>query len=179
MNTNYIEAMKILEANINLIDCNQFSELYSKLKPHFTYIITEKLLEAEINPLNYINYIPAYYLAYTNRINFKIPDNIRSISPCAFLGSNLESIIIPEGVTFICPKAFEDCSELKSLSLPNSLRAIATNAFRNCHSLKDITYNGTIEEWKKIVVSITAFVTSINDYKAVQCIDGPITLRTS
>lgn len=182
MRSNYTASIKFIEDNIELIEHNDFSELYTILEsqpPVYSSIITEKLYEAGIDPLIYLNRIPLYYLAYTKRTSFEIPNNIISISQCAFLQSNLETIIIPEGVTFIGSQSFQDCSELKSLSLPNSLRAIATNAFRNCYSLKNITYNGIIEEWKKIVVSITAFATSRDDYKAVKCIDGYYTLRTS
>ncbi len=182
MRNNYTAAIKFIEDNIELIENNDFSILYSKLKsqpPAYISIITEKLYEAGIDPLQYLDHIPLYYLLYTKRDSFVIPNHINSISQSAFLGSQLKSIIIPEGVTFIGSQSFQDCSELKSLSLPSSLKSIATNAFRNCHSLKDITYNGTRDEWNKLIISITAFSTSIDDYKAVQCKDGPITLRTS
>ena len=182
MRSNYTASIKFIEDNIELIENNDFSELYTILKsqpPAYSSIITEKLYEAGIDPLIYLNHIPLYYLAYTKRTSFEIPKNITSISQCAFLQSNLETIIIPEGITFIGSQSFQDCSELKSLSLPNSLKSIATNAFRNCHSLKDITYNGTKEEWQQMIISITAFTTSVTDYKAVRCKDGPITLRTS
>ena len=55
----------------------------------------------------------------------------------AFEGcSSLESIFIPEGVTWIGEQAFKGCKYLKSIYIPDSVTKIGENAFSGCSSLK-------------------------------------------
>ncbi len=65
---------------------------------------------------------------------------------------NIETIIIPEGVTTIGARAFCYCEGLKNIEIPFSVVSIGEEAFLNCFELKTITiYNdeGTIsgEPW--------------------------------
>ena len=53
--------------------------------------------------------------------------------------SNLETLILEEGVEEISEKAFRVCSALKNVKLPKSLTTIGTFAFYNCTSLTEIT----------------------------------------
>ncbi len=48
---------------------------------------------------------------------------VRRISREAFAESDIESIVIPEGVEIIVHDAFEGCKKLKNLTLPQSLRS--------------------------------------------------------
>ena len=55
-----------------------------------------------------------------------------------FYGSkSLKKLILPEGVTLIDEKCFEDCNQLESIKLPNSLNNIGGYAFLRC-GLKEI-----------------------------------------
>ncbi|MGM9535047.1 MAG: leucine-rich repeat protein, partial [Intestinibacter sp.] len=47
-------------------------------------------------------------------------------------GGNLNSIVIPEGVTFIGYDAFKNCEKLESISMPKSITDIGDSAFKNC-----------------------------------------------
>ena len=49
------------------------------------------------------------------------------------------NVIIPEGVTTIGIRAFEDCTSLAAISLPRGLTSIGNVAFSNCRSLASIT----------------------------------------
>ena len=60
MRSNYTASIKFIEDNIELIENNDFSELYNRLDckpPAYSSIITEKLYEAGIDPLFYLNRI--------------------------------------------------------------------------------------------------------------------------
>ncbi len=53
--------------------------------------------------------------------------------------NNLESVILPEGLTEIADNAFNGLQKLKSVQLPSTLKIIGRNAFRNCSALENIT----------------------------------------
>lgn len=53
--------------------------------------------------------------------------------------SNLNSVIVSEGIEVIGYLAFKDCYNMKSITLPNSLKRISSRAFKNCSSLTSIT----------------------------------------
>ena len=52
--------------------------------------------------------------------------------------TSLQSIYIPESITYIDRAAFVDCSSLQSISIPNSVTSIRNCAFTNCSSLQSI-----------------------------------------
>ena len=61
------------------------------------------------------------------------------IQVCGVTDKDIIDVIIPEGVTTIEKKAFENCRELKSITLPDSLLEIQEYAFSDCTSLESIT----------------------------------------
>ena len=85
--------------------------------------------------------------ALSNRYALKrinIPETIESIGVCAFRGSGLTSVEIPDKVTIIDDAAFALCENLSSIKLPNSLEIIGEEAFESCRSLNSISIpNGT------------------------------------
>jgi len=60
------------------------------------------------------------------------------ISSYAFSGSEITSVVIPEGVTDIEGWAFQNSANLTSVTLPQSLQRIGAGAFKNCTSLTDV-----------------------------------------
>ena len=52
--------------------------------------------------------------------------------------TDLKSVIIPEGVTYIGQDAFSSCSGLKSVSIPGSVETIGYCAFEHCTALTSI-----------------------------------------
>lgn len=75
---------------------------------------------------------------------FKVPDGVTELGDgifAAFMGSELTSITIPEGVTEVY--TFASCRNLTSITLPESVQAVRertnTPVFRDCTSLTSIT----------------------------------------
>lgn len=64
---------------------------------------------------------------------------------------NLISVTIPDTVTTIYKEAFAYCSNLQNITLPNSIEMIYYRAFRDCNNLKNMYYEGTADEWVKII----------------------------
>lgn len=72
----------------------------------------------------------------------KVGENVEVIkigAQAARNRTNLNSIILPEGISVIEDSAFENCSYLQSVTLPANLVAIGSSAFKDCGSLASIT----------------------------------------
>ena len=143
---------EFIEENIDLIEENTtkaWEEIYRR------YINTSKLngelttifLSANINPLDYLDFIPDYYLYQADISAFTIPKSIKDIGICAFTGSMIEDISVPEGVTIIDDYAFDNCIYLQHVELPKSLKTMGSKVFGNCSNLKEIHYSGSKEDW--------------------------------
>ena len=171
---------KFIEKHADLIKNEDFESLYSKSFKELysdTGKLTEALLNAGINPLDYLTEIPAYYLhqissvskvvvpdyiasiglsafsACYNLTSIVIPNSVTSIKSYAFDDcSNLTSITIPNSITLIDYKTFSDCSSLTSISIPNSVTSISSGAFSNCRSLISITIPDSVTS-----IGISAF----------------------
>ncbi len=65
-----------------------------------------------------------------------IPEGVTTIGYKAFDDcSSLSSVVIPEGVTTIEDKAFDGCSSLNSVVIPEGVTTIGDGAFCGCHKL--------------------------------------------
>ena len=73
----------------------------------------------------------------------KLPSTLISIGEGAFSGTDLKSIVIPEGITTIPRDTFNSCDQLKSIVFPEGLISIGYNAFRGC-AIKNIEFKGDI-----------------------------------
>ncbi len=111
----------------------------------------------------------SYYKVNTYNFSknyIKIPCEIRGIkvtqiSDYMFSGikdsvhkgfTNIEVIIIPDGVTSIGLCAFYGCTSLTTIEFTSSLIEIKNSAFESCYNLKKVNYNGTEEQWNEIVI---------------------------
>lgn len=126
------------------INNNDFKSVYSKaldeddsalLVPRLTGI----LIDASINPLLYMNYVPVCYAYRLNWTSVVIPDTIESIGSSAFEGcTGLTSVKIPNSVTRIGYYAFYNCTSLTNITLSDSLTHINGRAFGSCTALEGI-----------------------------------------
>ena len=192
------ELSKFIKAHVNDINNNNFAKVYEDTNDSLTPCLltsklTELFLDAGLEPLEYMQAIPANYLAYSKLTSITIPENITSIGRCAFSGcDSLTSITIPDSVTSIGSSAFENCSGLTSIVIPdsvtsidhwafqyctgltsatigNSVKSISRYAFWDCASLKDIYFNGTKDQWN-VIKKIDSGIKNCT----IHCTDGDL-----
>ena len=130
----------------------------------FANLVTLFCLEANINPLKYMDNVPANYCNLNTHFsdpddpykkyleNLVIPDNIKAIHKNAFHDcKQIRTLTISEGVETIGDSAFYGCVRLKELYLPSTLKRIGNYAFYAIPTtLLAIEYNGTVEQFKQI-----------------------------
>jgi len=75
--------------------------------------------------------------------NCQIPEGVQRIADYAFNGAKkLQSVIIPQSVTYIGANSFEDCESLKSVTIKGSPQ-INYNAFKKCPNIEAVySYSG-------------------------------------
>lgn len=66
----------------------------------------------------------------------------------------ITQLVIPEAVTIINCYTFFNCQTITSVIIPSSVEFIDHDAFLYCSNLTSIYYEGTIEEWGKMIVEI-------------------------
>lgn len=93
-------------------------------------------------------------------------------------GTDVQTLVIEEGVTAIGEKAFMKCSALETVSLPGSLAEIGAYAFWECTSLRSIALPEGITVLEQGIfnsctalqqISIPGSVTSIETFALAQC----------
>ena len=67
-----------------------------------------------------------------------------SILDYAFRDSKVESIKLPDSITFIGEGAFINCEKLKKINLPLGVKEIKKDTFSQCFSLKEVKLSGTV-----------------------------------
>lgn len=88
------------------------------------------------------------------KANIKIPSVIEDkmvvkLGTQAFRGSDVEIVIIPDGVTTIGDSTFDNCYSLTYIDIPNSVTSLSDNVFLNCKKLEYITLPNGITEIPK------------------------------
>ena len=153
---------------------NEFGTLYKKLEIH-SCELTKLLNSLGIDPLDYLDYIPKYFLNGAHVTSVNIPDNIKRIESNAFRQcSNLETIAIPNSVTNISALAFSYCTSLTSVTIPDSVTYIGDWTFRDCTDLTSINYAGTKDQWSNI--KLESGWNRQSSIKTIHCSDGDIKL---
>ncbi|MCQ2203876.1 MAG: leucine-rich repeat domain-containing protein [Bacteroidales bacterium] len=106
--------------------------------------------------------------------------DVTEIESYAFMGCDLTSITIPDGVTSIGPYAFEFCSRLTSITIPENskLTSIGVDAFYGCSRLTSITIPDGVTSIGNSAfcgcsgltsINIPDGVTSIGNYAFYKC----------
>ena len=79
------------------------------------------------------------FRGFTKLTSIDIPESISKIGNNAFRGSGLVEVSVPEGVTVIEERTFQECADLVTVSLPASVTRIAGHAaFQGCGSLRSV-----------------------------------------
>lgn len=179
----------IIESHIKDIDRNDFGPVYEAMweadfSDEYISTLTELFWQADIEPLEYLTYVPEGYASYLFKPEvLKVPGNCKYISSNAFCYSFIEELIIEEGCEEIFNFAVSSCNSLSSLYLPKSLVRFCKSSFSHCDNLSYIKYNGTKEEFSRI--EIFGYQGSIlerllectnSTFILIECTDGEITL---
>ncbi len=73
---------------------------------------------------------------------------VKKIGYRAFGGNqNLESVVLPQGLTELDEYAFQDCSALKSVKLPDTLTTIKKGAFNGCFAMESIKVPDSVTQF--------------------------------
>lgn len=91
-----------------------------------------------------------YAFGSTSIRSLEIPYGVTSIGQSAFSSCSAEEIVIPEGVRELRRHVFG--SSLKTVTIPASVKYIRGYAFFSCDKLRQINFQGSKEEWRKIIV---------------------------
>ena len=70
----------------------------------------------------------------------KIPAKVTVIGDYAFYRSDVEEVILPNGLKTIGEAAFYQCSRLKKISFPEKLERIKHFAFKSCIALESVDF---------------------------------------
>ena len=71
--------------------------------------------------------------------DYRVPEGVTEIWDCAFFGSLITRVVLPDSARYIDSGAFKNCYGLTNVILSNSLHDIGENAFYNCRSLLSVS----------------------------------------
>ena len=134
-------ALQYIQDHADLIREGDFDSLYKDVGPKKFLIpeITKTLLDAEVDPLDYLHSIPDRYAFHLTGIkDLVIPPSIKAIGDCAFAEcSSLTTAFLPNTILAIKNEAFSFSSKLNSINLPDSCLFIGQSAFAGT-ALKEV-----------------------------------------
>lgn len=82
-----------------------------------------------------------------------IPDSVTSIGDEAFRGCySLKSANFPGNIDIIPTTIFGNCTNLNRVYFSKELAVVENGAFNHCDNITEIYYEGTEEEWQKVVI---------------------------
>ena len=98
-----------LKINNDLLDANEFTKLYFKLRntADLRYLrdlssaMTNLLIEANINPLMYMRVMPTFYFDDSKLDVFEIPYGVEEIDSFAFGNSTINTLLLPRSIKII------------------------------------------------------------------------------
>lgn len=77
----------------------------------------------------------------TALVKATLPASLKVVSGGLFLGSGLQSIVIPDGVYLIDNQAFLNCASLKSVNIGSGVKKLNLMVFDGCSQLDTVTVN--------------------------------------
>ena len=114
--------------NLDLTWCYKNITLNNVLK------FTNVLLENGIDPLDYMDKVPALYMRKSSIESISLREGLTEIGELAFSQcTNLREVLIPSTVTSIDDYAFLSCSNLEAVYIPKTVKHIGEAAFTGCY----------------------------------------------
>ena len=107
----------------------------------YCYYLEDVVLPVELEKIN------EYAFRGCNNMKLQsFPDKLTYIDKYAFadnynIGKNVESLVIPESVTFIGESAFENCRGLEAITIPVSIWTMPKSILSGCTNLKTLRVN--------------------------------------
>ena len=92
-----------------------------------------------------------------------LPSNISKLERGCFANTDVQEVILPEGITTIEKNAFAGCINLKKITFPSSLSNIGDSAFQNCTSLAELDLSKT--NLKEISTSMCSKCSNLKNVK--------------
>lgn len=106
-----------------------------------------------------------------------LPIGLKEIGDHAYAKClTLKDATIPEGIADLGPSAFSNCLNLETVTIPRTVKEIGYNCFFNTPKLKKITYQGRVEDWKRIAKGSNWLTHSGTNI--VDAVDGKIAVNT-
>ena len=134
------DAKTILNKYKEAINSGNFKPIYNDLlmldSAGLTSEISQIFLNSGINPLNYLDEVPANFLTTAEIDSITIPNGITRIKNFAFSGTKLTRIKIPDSVTYMGINAFYHCANLKYIKFSKNVEIIPRGACASCVSLE-------------------------------------------
>lgn len=123
-----------------LIENEDLEAVYAKCDKHERKDLTEYLLSIGIQPDEYMQNIPPYFLRGSQIRSYNISSTVGVIDNSAFRGcSSLTSVTIPDSVITICEGAFYYCTSLTDVIIGDGVQSIGIAAFSDCDRLTNVT----------------------------------------
>ncbi len=141
----------------------------------------ETLKHIDLSSANGVSLCDDAFSGFYKLLQLILPSNLEHIDYHSISGCiELQSIIIPDDVTEIAARAFEDCRSLAQITFAanSSLASIGNWAFYNCHELQNLAIPEGVTEIGKAAfygcsymqeVSLPASVQSIGDNAFALC----------
>ena len=134
------DAKTILNKYKEEINSGNFKPIYNDFlmldDAGLTSEISQIFLNSGINPLNYLDEVPANFLMHAEIDSITIPNGITKIKNFAFPYTNLTRIEIPDSVNKIGIYAFYNCTNLKYIKFSKNIEIIPRGVCSNCISLE-------------------------------------------
>lgn len=162
---------------VDLLKKNDLSTLYRQIYggPVPRWWLTELLYNAGIDPLDYLSFVPSFFIFhYHYTLDLILPNNILNINHDAFFYCYLSSITFGENVHNIGDEAFGECLNLKKVEFNSKLAEIGSRIFRGCTNLTTIDYQGSKDQWEKI--NKNTDWADLSNIQRIVCTDGVIEL---
>nr|WP_027871616.1 leucine-rich repeat domain-containing protein [[Eubacterium] cellulosolvens] len=81
--------------------------------------------------------------AYVTEV--EIGKGVTAIGKYTFCNSEIERVILPEGISDIGCNSFENCEKLKEINIPDTVTSIGAYAFCNCTQVKNINLSSVLK----------------------------------
>lgn len=132
---------KFIESYIDWIELGKFNVVYTDARYNIECVgeLTDTLLKINVNPLDHIEYIPAFYLDGSVQPEFIVPENIIRGEQHCFAYSSVSNIILHD--KFELPNSCFSRSYIKSVKIPYIMNEVPDECFYGCAGLTDVDLN--------------------------------------